>query len=144
MTVDADAGTVFPLLCPVREHDWIDAWRCSMVYSESGVAEAGCVFLTELPGRGPETWMVSRYEPNRAIEFCRVAGVSRTCHLTIALSDHGDGTTTLDWTYSHTGIDEAGKRWVEAYSAERFRGEMEGMEARLGHYLREGEMLRAS
>ena len=69
MTVEADAQTVFPLLCPVREYDWIEEWRCSMVYSESGVAEVGCVFLTELPGRGVETWIVSRYEPSRAIEF---------------------------------------------------------------------------
>ena len=90
MTVDASGATLFPLLCPVREYDWIDGWECTMVYSESGVAEMGCVFLTELPGRGVETCMVSRYQPPREIEFCRTAGESRVCHLRVALDDHGN------------------------------------------------------
>ena len=37
------AGTpevVFPLLCPVREADWIDGWDPVLVASETGVAEA--------------------------------------------------------------------------------------------------------
>jgi hypothetical protein len=38
---------VFPLLCPVREADWIPGWRYKLIYSESGVAELGCVFTTE-------------------------------------------------------------------------------------------------
>ena len=87
---------------------------------------------------------MSRYEPPTAVEFCRAAGASRTCHLTILLDDHGDGTTTLDWTYTHTAVDEVGRRWVEAYSADRFRMEMEGVEARLQHYLRTGERLEAA
>ncbi len=144
MTLEADAETVFPLLCPVREHDWIDVWECRMVYSESGVAEAGCVFLTDLPKRGVETWMVSRYEPSRLIEFCRIAGASRTCHLKVGLEDQGAGITVLDWTYTHTAVDEVGRRWIEGYSADRFEAEMKGMEARLQHFLREGKMLRAS
>lgn len=144
MNIEATAGDVFPLLCPVREYDWIDVWECRMVYSESGVAELGCVFLTDLPGRGPETWIVSRFESPGRIEFCRVAGTSRACHLTVALEDHGDGTTTVDWSYTHTAIDEAGREFVDSYSAERFRTEMQSMEARLTHYLREGEMWRAN
>lgn len=142
MTIDATADTVFPLLCPVRESDWIEAWEYRMIYSETGVAEMGCVFLTDLPGRGVETWMVTRYEPSTEIEFCRSAGATRTCHLRVSLEDHGDGATTLAWTYTHTGLDEAGREWVENYSASRFRSEMRGMEERLRHYLREGEMLR--
>jgi hypothetical protein len=144
MTVDATADSVFPLLCPVREYDWIDVWECRMVYSESGVAEAGCVFLTDLPDRGVETWMVSRYEPARRIEFCRVAGASRACHLGVVLEDHRDGTTTLTWSYTHTAIDEAGQRFVDAYSAERYQAEMDALEVRLTHYLREGEMWKGS
>jgi len=144
MTVDAPAETVFPLLCPVREHDWISEWEARVVYSESGVAELGCVFLTDLPGRGPETWIVSRYEPSSAIEFCRVAAATRACHLRIALEDHGDGTTTLEWLYQNTAIDEPGRDWVSRYSADRFRSDMDGMTERLQHYLEAGEMLRTA
>ena len=38
---DAPPDRVFPLLCPVREYDWIDGWECRMVYAETGVAELG-------------------------------------------------------------------------------------------------------
>jgi hypothetical protein len=69
MTVDAEGTAVFPLLCPVREYDWIDVWSCDVIYSESGIAELGCVFLTDLPGRGTETWVVTRFEPEFVIEF---------------------------------------------------------------------------
>jgi hypothetical protein len=135
MTVAATADTVFPLLCPVREYDWIPEWECTMVYSESGVAEMGCVFLTDFEGRGVETWMVTRYEPPVLIEFCRTAGATRVCHLRVAVDDHGDGTSTLTWTYTHTGLDERGQAWVQAYDADRFATEMDGIEDRMRRYL---------
>lgn len=72
MRLDASPERIFPLLCPVREYDWIPTWSCDMIYSESGVAENDCVFATRLPGRGPrESWVVVRYEPPLAIEFVR-------------------------------------------------------------------------
>ena len=43
----ASPERVFPLLCPVREADWIPGWRYKLIYSESGVAELGCIFATE-------------------------------------------------------------------------------------------------
>ena len=30
---------VFPLLCPVREAEWVPDWQYRLIYSESGVAE---------------------------------------------------------------------------------------------------------
>lgn len=39
--------TVFPLLCPVREADWIEGWDPVWVASNSGVAEPDCVFVTQ-------------------------------------------------------------------------------------------------
>jgi hypothetical protein len=43
----AKPSKVFPLLCPVREADWIDNWDPLVVFSESGAAEPDWVFLTE-------------------------------------------------------------------------------------------------
>src|SRR6185312_15911284 len=39
-------ASVFPLLCPVREADWIQGWDPLLVVSESGVAEPDCAFVT--------------------------------------------------------------------------------------------------
>ena len=41
----APPSAVFPLLCPVRETDWVPGWQYRMIYSLSGM-EAGCVFAT--------------------------------------------------------------------------------------------------
>lgn len=44
---------VFPLLCPVREADWIPGWTTDWVISESGVAEQ-TVFFRHRLARGQE------------------------------------------------------------------------------------------
>ena len=75
---EATPETVFPLLCPVREYDWLEMWDCTMVWSASGVAEQDCVFTTAFPDAGREVWVVSRYEPGRAIEFVRISAHQAT------------------------------------------------------------------
>jgi hypothetical protein len=71
MRLDAPPDRIFPLLCPVREYDWIPTWSCDMIYSESGVAENDCVFATAFPEEGPrESWVVVRYEPPLASNSC--------------------------------------------------------------------------
>ena len=32
MNLCAAPADVFPLLCPVREYEWIEPWSCDMVY----------------------------------------------------------------------------------------------------------------
>lgn len=48
--VSAEPEAIFPLLCPVREFDWIPTWDCDLVYTGSGIAEEGCVFRTGKAG----------------------------------------------------------------------------------------------
>ena len=45
-TNDAPPEKVFPLLCPVREEEWVPGWQGRVIYSQSGVAESSCVFAT--------------------------------------------------------------------------------------------------
>lgn len=49
-TIDAKPEVVFPLLCPVREAEWLDGWNCRMIYSVGGLVEEGAVFSTSKPG----------------------------------------------------------------------------------------------
>jgi hypothetical protein len=51
MNLSAEPAVVFPLLCPVREYEWIEPWSCDMVFSASGVAENNAVFMTDFPPR---------------------------------------------------------------------------------------------
>jgi hypothetical protein len=39
--IQAPPEEVFPLLCPVRETEWVRGWDPIVVYSHSGLAEPG-------------------------------------------------------------------------------------------------------
>lgn len=132
--------TAFPLLCPVREYEWIERWQCEMVYSASGIAEQGCVFRTDFPGDGLETWVLCRYEPPKRIEFVRVSQ-DRTIHYVIELQRKDDGRTLITWTQEHTALTEAGSAGLAELSAEVYAHRMRFLNGLLDHYLITGQML---
>jgi len=47
--IHARPDVVFPLLCPVREAEWLDGWDYKMIYSESGVVEEGAEPVLSVP-----------------------------------------------------------------------------------------------
>lgn len=132
---------VFPLLCPVREYDWIDGWDCKMIYTESGVAEENCIFVTSFPSEGPpETWTVIEYKPNSSIEFLRVNEI-RTIRYRIELTDNGDGTTSADWSQLITALNSLGEEYLERVTEEKYRILIENLQAMINHYLTTGRKL---
>jgi hypothetical protein len=93
---------VFPLLCPVREYEWIPDWRCEMVYSDSGVAEKDAIFHTrEILGMRA-VWTCITYEPPRLIEYLFVVGKSGVVRLAIRLEDAPGGSTRVVWSMRFT------------------------------------------
>ncbi len=60
----APYSKVSPLLCPVREYEWIEPWQCEMLHSDSGFAEKNCVFRTDAPGEPPD-------DTNEAYQYWR-------------------------------------------------------------------------
>jgi hypothetical protein len=141
----APASQVFPLLCPVREYDWIDGWNCELIYSVSGVVENNCVFRTNIHGDGERTWVVSHHDlENFAVGFVVMVGRSLVLKLDVALSDRGDGTTAAVWTNVLTALDEHGNMQIGAFTEEMFVERIKALETALNHYLRTGAMLRSS
>lgn len=67
---------IFLLLCPVREDEWIPGWKEQrrLVYTESGFAELGCVFMTSGQSHlmGPATWVNNVYKPYEEIQYSAV------------------------------------------------------------------------
>ncbi len=134
---------VFPLLCPVREYEWIETWDCRLIYSESGLAEDNCIFTTRFPSQGgEEVWIVSHYEKDREIQFVRVNDL-RVSAFYITLTDNGDGTTTAVWKHVATGLNEQGNDWVRQYTDEVFQQTVQLRERMPNHFLATGTMLKA-
>lgn len=67
LALKADAKTVFPLLCPVKEVDWIVGWEdiCTLIYTDSGIAEEACVFETDTKEEGKALWICSHYDADK-------------------------------------------------------------------------------
>lgn len=138
----ARPADVFPLLCPVREKEWLEVWDYRMIWSDSGLAEDNCIFSTDFPDHGPELWVVTRFEPPRAIEFVRLARGEQVIRLNVHLTDNRDGTTTARWTYIHTGLDPAGNAAVENLAEAAYESRMRMLETVLNHFLKTGRMLK--
>jgi len=138
--VPAAPEQVFPLLCPVREYDWIAGWSCRIVHTESGVAEKDCVFRTEFDGE-PMTWVVSRYDPPARIEFTCFVPDLHVMRLEIALAG-GPGGTRLDWTRRWLSLGPAGDEWNLARTESQYEQRMASLRDSLRHYLETGDMLR--
>lgn len=140
MFLAAAPDKVFPLLCPIREYEWIETWTCRMIYSDSGYAEPDCIFKTDFPVDGPEdTWVVCRYEPPRLIEFVRVNQL-RAMRYSIALSEASDGKTQADWRQAITGLNTEGNLFVQRLDETAFRKRMAELEKMLNHYLNTGQI----
>lgn len=139
----ADPPTVFPLLCPVREADWIDGWDPLAVFSRSGVAEPGCVFITEASPSNA-IWYITRHEPsNGFVEMIKITPDVTVCKLTIQLHAVQSGSEATI-TYSHTSLGPEGDDFVASFTEEYYRKFMQDWEARINHYLATGNILRTA
>ncbi len=148
-TYNAVPETVFPLLCPVREYDWIPKWDCELLYTDSGVAELGCVFstrtsTTRIGGDWEEVWVVSRYAPDEAIEFVKLAAGKYVVKYDISLVPKGEAETVATWTQTVTGLSEEGNRLIGERSEEEYADVARAIEVRMNHYLDTGAKMAAA
>jgi hypothetical protein len=139
MHLSAPPSAVHPLLCPVREGEWIPGWQATLHRSDSGVAEAGCVFTTPGTGGPDWVWMIVVHLPEH-LRFAIHAPESHATILDLHLESEGGG-TRLAWTYDLVPLTPAGEAFVAGY-ATRFPIAMALLERRLAHFLATGTMLR--
>jgi hypothetical protein len=134
MRVAGAPADVFPLLCPVREHDWIEGWSAEVVRSASGVAERGCVFRAV-----GLTWVVHTYEPPRRIGFALTAPERFVELLDIEVAADGDG-SALTWRRDITGLCADGDGDVARRLA-AWPQSHRWLERALDHYLATGQRM---
>jgi hypothetical protein len=139
----ADPSTVFPLLCPVREADWIDGWDPISVLTYSGVAESDCVFTTAANPNN-DIWYITRHEPSAGfVEILKITPLITACKLTIQLHPLDNGSEAII-TYSYTSLGSEGDAFIESFTEEYYRKFMQDWESRINHYLIHGKALRVS
>lgn len=132
----ADTKTVFPLLCPVKELDWIAGWEdiCTLVYTDSGIAEVACVFETETPEEGASLWICSHYDAaNGEITYIKHIIGKAVIKWDMRVRDTTDG-SAIDSVYNITSLSEAGAAMVWDYD-ERYLDELfAGIQKQINDY----------
>lgn len=136
----AEPARVLPLLCPVREAEWIDGWDPLVVVSQSGVAERDCVFVTAAEP-DDAIWYITRHEPEAGlVEMLKITPAVTACRLTIQVDAVASG-SEAKITYSHTSLGAAGDAFVASFTEGYYGQFMKDWEARMNHYLRHGSAL---
>jgi uncharacterized protein YndB with AHSA1/START domain len=143
-TNSATPERVFPLLCPVREAEWVPGWKYRLVYSASGFAELGCVFTTPNEDGTETTWIVTEYEPSRRIAFAWIWREMIATRLTIDLTPHDGNRTNARISYEYTALSEAGERELDTYDEPWYAAKMEHWQKAINHYLETGSMVGAA
>ena len=134
---------VFPLLCPVREKDWLDGWDYEIVYSSSELIEKDCVFTTPHHGEFSTVWQVTQYDKtDYKIEFLRVTPFENVVKINIQLAPLGTDKTEAVIDYQYTALNEEQNRFIETGLEKSFNESMQWWEKAINHYLLTGEMLR--
>ena len=99
----APPSQVFPLLCPVREAEWLEHWAPLTVLTHSGAAEPDCVFSTPASPRNA-LWYITRHEPQAGfVEMLKVTPEVTACRLQIRLHGTPAG-CEASITYLHTSL----------------------------------------
>lgn len=137
--LSASTEKVFPLLCPVKEYDWIPTWQCNLIYSKSGYAELGCVFSTDFGDvSGIEIWVVYAYEKNRQIGFVKT-GTHITTRYNVSLNRSKSG-STIQWEQELTSIDDQGDLMLDNMTQAVYDQKMKHINELLDFYLIHGKV----
>jgi hypothetical protein len=133
-TLHAAPERVFPLLCPVREQQWLPGFRARMIHSVSGVAEPGAVFATPQDTAPEVIWTTVEHARPRRVRFVRWHPGEMVVDLELDLSA-GTGLTWLDVRYTYTAISPAGDARVQAMTEPQWIEQMTHWETTLNAWL---------
>ncbi len=142
-TLKGAAKEIFPLLCPVREYEWLSGWSCRMAWSESGVAEMDAIFHTREAAGRSAVWTLITFQPDRFIEYLIVSGRDVVVRLSVSLEEASANKTEVTWRMLFTSTSPLGRHVIHhAYSEAKFQKMMRSRESELNHFLATGKMLR--
>lgn len=141
-TINASPDIVFPLLCPVREAEWLDGWRYTMLFSQSGLVEKDAVFSTPGDAEEDTVWMVTAHDVvQRIVEFARFTPGSRVCVLRIGVTAGAQGQSLVDIAYTYTSLSETGRAFLGRFTEDAFLGSVKFWEESMNHWLKTGAVL---
>lgn len=141
-TLYGNKEEIFSLLCPVREKEWLQGWDYNMIYSDSGLAENGCIFETD-NDFGSYQWVMTKYDKNcYSVQFVKFIQGKTIVIIDIELMDGDKDIVYCDIAYRFTAIDDTiiGNMHAEN-TQEIFNEHMKLWEESINHFIKTGKMM---
>jgi hypothetical protein len=142
-TLEGTPQQVMPLLCPVREAEWVKGWDPELVLSSCGLVEKDCVFTTR-DGEREATWVVTEHAPDRGlVEMIKTTPGFAVVRLSIRLrslktDSAASDRTAAEVTYQYTALGAEGEAFVRGRTEAAYLEFMRAWEAALNEHLRSG------
>ena len=141
MRIGAVKDIVCPLLCPEREKEWIEEWAYEMIYSQSGFAEHGCVWVTNFPEEGEAFWIMVKNNPPHEVTYVKFVPGALLFELAFVLTNIQGNCTLIDATYTLTGLTDLGNQLIDTTLPGDCKQKLIELEKALDYYVRKGNML---
>ncbi len=140
-SINSTPDRVFPLLCPVREKEWVHGWDPELVITKSGFAEKDSIFVTK-NGNENNYWIITGHDPlNYEVEMLIVNPGITVGKLEIKLHKIEDNKTKAFISYSYTSMSSKGDEFIKNYTEEKYISFMKSWEEDINHYLSTGEKI---
>ena len=142
MKIPSTPQIIFPLLCPEKEYLWLNDWKCTMVYSETGYAEGDAIFYQNsgFPFYKRLNWYVIDYSPNDKIEFLIVINKVGAIKFSIDIQPFDKNNTGLTWTFLLTSHGWFGSTiFKKEFALERFNEDISSREKDLIYWIKNNE-----
>jgi hypothetical protein len=142
--LDAPPDIVFPFLTPEGEKKWAAGWDFDWIYPPDRSIEEDAVFTTSAHDHHQveAIWIVNKYDPGHyQIEYYRVEPGVKVGHIQLRCEEHEPSTTLASITYTYTGLNDQGKRFVKRLTEDHYREFITSWEQAINHYLATGQML---
>lgn len=132
---------IFPLLCPVREKEWLQGWDYDLTFSVSGYAEKGCIFKTN-NDFGSFQWIITKHDGVKGeIQFVKTKE-DMVVIIDIDLEEKSEKLTYCNIQYTFIPLcDDILESMYKENLDENFNAHMKKWEDSLNYYLKHGEML---
>lgn len=138
IVLQASKEKVFPLLCPVRESEWLPGFSSKTIYSDSGISEQDGVFLTHEDKPDEAVWIIPVYEQNSFIEMIYFQSKIKVVGLKFQLNDLHDNKTSLQVEYTYTSLSDEGNRQLDAITDDSFKNQVNSWEVCFNYLFKTG------
>lgn len=148
LAIKAPVEKVFPLVCPVKEYDWIPGWKCNLLYCPNGGIEEDVAFKEKMSSPfllnkigGETTWTTLLYDKIKfRVHFSWDNKISSSIYK-MDMEPIDASRTRLTLSLNTKIIDDRGLWLLDPAGKDKTGFLIEGLGAMLKHYCETGEQL---